>query len=131
MWFKVDPRSSTPIYLQLVQGVKEAMARGVLHPGDRLPTVREVARQLALNPNTIAKAYQLLEQEGLIETRRSRGSYVAAWEERGGFPQERRKLAEMIEVLLVEAYHLGVSHEELQGIISNKMTEWEEKRGGK
>ncbi len=130
MWFDVDPRSSTPIYLQLVQGVKEAVACGLLQPGERMPTVRELASQVMINPNTIGKAYQRLEQEGIIETMRSRGSFVAAGPMRSDPEQSREKLAELMQALLVEAYHLGIDQEDLQRLFMESLRDWERKRGG-
>ncbi len=131
MWFDIDPRSSTPIYLQLVQGVKESVARRVLQAGDRMPTVRELASELMINPNTIAKAYQRLEQEGIIETMRSRGSFVATGSVRMDTEQNRKKLAELMQAMLVEAFHLGISHEELQRFFMDSLQEWEQEKEGK
>ncbi|HHW99476.1 MAG TPA: GntR family transcriptional regulator, partial [Firmicutes bacterium] len=74
--FYLDHRSPIPIYVQLQNQVKQAIAGGVLAPGEQLPSVRELAGRLAVNPNTIARAYQELEREGLIETLRGRGTFV-------------------------------------------------------
>jgi len=128
LWFDIDPRSSTPIYLQLVQGVKEAVARGVLQAGDRIPTVREMASELMINPNTIAKAYQRLEQEGIIETMRSRGTFVATGAVRMDTEQNRKKLTELMQAMLVEAFHLGISHQELQNFFMDSLREWEQEK---
>src|SRR5579875_179520 len=77
MWFQVDPRSPTPVYQQVVEGVKEAIAKGLLDCGDRMPSVRELATRMTLNHNTVAKAYQELEREHVIEVIRGRGTFVA------------------------------------------------------
>ncbi|HEX3011960.1 MAG TPA: GntR family transcriptional regulator [Syntrophomonadaceae bacterium] len=129
MWLDIDPRSSTPIYVQLVQRVKEAVARGFLRPGDRMPTVRELASLLMINPNTIAKAYQRLEQEGIIETMRSRGTFVAVGSVQINKEQGRKKLTELIHDMLVEAYYLGISNEELQSLFMNSLQDWENRKG--
>lgn len=129
MWLDIDPRSSTPIYIQLVQGVKEAVARRLLQPGDRMPTVRELASLLMINPNTIAKAYQRLEQEGIIETMRSRGTFVAAGSVHLNAEQGRKRMTEMIHAMLVEAYYLGISNEELQSLFINSLKDWENRKG--
>ncbi|MGE5458844.1 MAG: GntR family transcriptional regulator [Methanobacterium sp.] len=131
MWFDVDPRSSTPIYLQLVQGIKEAIARGVLQTGDRLPTVRDLASEIRINPNTIAKAYARLEQEGLIETMRSRGTFVAAGSTPVNLEQRYKKLAEHMQAMLVEAYHMGISQAELERFIMEHLRDWEQQKEGK
>lgn len=129
MWLDIDPRSSTPIYIQLVQGVKEAVARGILQSGDRMPTVRELASLLMINPNTIAKAYQRLEQEGIIETMRSRGTFVAAGSVNLNAEQGRKRLTELIHAMLVEAYYLGISNDELQSLFMKSLQEWGNRKG--
>ncbi len=74
--FHLDPRSGVATYLQLVQQVKEALRLGLLDVGDQLPTVREVVAELAINPNTVAKAYRELEREGLVDAQQGRGTFV-------------------------------------------------------
>ena len=74
--FHLDARSGVPPYLQLVQQVKHALRVGILAPGDQLPTVRDVVANLAINPNTVAKAYRELELEGLIGGRPGQGTFV-------------------------------------------------------
>lgn len=127
--FDIKPRSSNPIYQQLVDGVKEAIARGVLVPGERMPTVREMATQLSINPNTIAKAYQKLEAEGVLETMRSRGTFVSDRPVVADVPQARARLAGLIEKVLVEAYHLGLDRNELRRLFDENLEKWE-KGGG-
>jgi GntR family transcriptional regulator len=75
--FHLDPRSGIPTYLQLVQQVKHAVRYEMLRPGDRLPTAREVVEDLAINPNTVLKAYRELEREGFVHSRPGAGTFVA------------------------------------------------------
>ena len=75
--FRLSERSGVPTYLQLVQQVRQAVRMGVLQPGDRLPTVKEVVGSLAINPNTVLKAYRELDHEGLVEGRRGQGTFVS------------------------------------------------------
>jgi GntR family transcriptional regulator len=75
--FRLDTRSGVPTYLQIVQQVKQAVRLGLLKPGDQLPTVKEVVGVLAINPNTVLKAYRELDHEGLVEGRRGRGTFVS------------------------------------------------------
>jgi len=77
MQFHLDQRSGLPMYLQIVQQVKEALRLGLLEVGDQLPTVREVVADVGINPNTVAKAYRELEREGLVDARPGRGTFVA------------------------------------------------------
>ncbi|MFE6042239.1 GntR family transcriptional regulator [Streptomyces sp. NPDC056452] len=74
--FRIDRRSGVATYLQIVQQIKQALRLGVLEPGDRLPTAREVVEATAINPNTVLKAYRELEREGLVEARRGLGTFV-------------------------------------------------------
>jgi GntR family transcriptional regulator len=74
--FTVDPHSGVPIYLQLIEQVKRSVALGVLAPGEQLPTVKQLAITLTVNPNTVARSYRDLERDGVIETSPGRGSFV-------------------------------------------------------
>jgi GntR family transcriptional regulator len=74
--FELDSRSGLPTYLQLVQQVRQALRLGLLVPGDQLPTAREVVERLAINPNTVLKAYRELEREGLVAARPGTGTFV-------------------------------------------------------
>jgi GntR family transcriptional regulator len=74
--FHLDGRSGVPAYLQLVQQVRQAIRLGILRPGDQLPTVKEVVAMVAINPNTVSKAYRELELEGLVEGRAGVGTFV-------------------------------------------------------
>jgi GntR family transcriptional regulator len=130
LWLEINPRSSTPIYQQLVDGIKELVARGILVPGERMPTVRELAVELSLNPNTVAKAYQKLEQEGIIETMRSRGTFVAGRNEVLDREAAEQQLAGLMEKMLVEAYHLGLHRGDIRQLLEESLDNWE-KRGGK
>ncbi len=129
MWFDIEPGSSIPIYLQLVNKIREAVARGILEPGDRMPTVRALASQLTTNPNTVAKAYQRLEQEGVIITLGSKGSFIS-----GNWPghsdeQGRRVIADLLDKLLVEAFHRGVNEKEFRELVEERLQNWEKERG--
>ena len=77
MLLKPNPSSGVPIYLQLIERVKHAIATGVLRPGEQLPGIRPLAEELVINPNTVAKAYRELEHEGVIELRQGAGAFVS------------------------------------------------------
>ncbi len=76
--FTVDTRSGVPIYLQLIEQIKRSVALGILSAGEQLPTVKQLALDLTVNPNTVARAYRELERDELIETAPGRGSFVRA-----------------------------------------------------
>jgi GntR family transcriptional regulator len=77
MWFRVEPGRGVPIYIQIMDQIRRSVAGGTLAPGEQLPSVRDLALQLAINPNTISKAYQELEHEGVVYTLRGRGTFVS------------------------------------------------------
>ncbi len=105
MEFYVNPYDGVPVYLQIIQLVRNGVALGTLHAGDQLPTVRELAVKLAINPNTVAKAYRDLEREGMVETISGKGTFVH--EGRIGVDTER--LEHMMEMLVVEARNAGLN----------------------
>ena len=110
---KVDFRSSEPIYLQVARQIEQLVAQGELKLGDQLPTVRELATELRINFNTVARAYKLLDESRLISTQRGRGTYI--WEEptEESMSEMRQKtLAELAGRYLAEARQLGFSAEE-------------------
>lgn len=74
--FHLDPASGVPAYLQIVQQVRQAISLGMLHPGDQLPTIKQVVATLAINPNTVMKAYRELDLAGVVDARRGQGTFV-------------------------------------------------------
>ena len=111
MILDLDPALPTPLYLQLVQGIRRLVAIGALKPGDRLPTVRELAVQLRLNRNTAARAIQELEARGVVRTRVGQGTFVA---EEAGEGASREALLELaVDRLIDEAAALAVPLETL------------------
>lgn len=130
MWLHIDPSSGTPIYRQVVDQVSQAVASGVLRPGDRLPSVRELALQLTVNPNTIAKAYQELERDGVIETPRGRGSFVADREHRLPEAERLRQFGEAAERLVADAYRLQLSVEQAVAVFRERLMAAERRRRG-
>ena len=114
MQWRVNPHSGIPIYVQIEQQVKTAIAAGVLAEGDRLPTVRELALELTINPNTVARAYRELERAGLIETTPGRGTYVKGVHEPPMPAAEReRRLAAIVDVMVTEARALGFADDQV------------------
>ena len=99
--FHLDARSGVPTYLQLVQQVTQALRLGILQPGDQLPTVKEVVGRLAINPNTVLKAYRELDLEGLVEGRRGQGTFVST--SRAARPPRRRQSAQDVVAALDRA----------------------------
>lgn len=119
MILRIDTSTSLPVYAQIVDQIKRAIASGSLRTGDGLPSLRETAIKLRINPLTVGKAYKQLEQEGLIETRHGLGSYVTAGN--GATDTYRRDtLAREIDNLIVDAFHMGVSPNELKALFEER-----------
>ena len=106
----VDPRDSTPIYAQLERGVRAAIATGRLKAGDQLPTVRQLAVELRVNANTVARVYAELERSGVIETKRGVGSFIAASPSRAHPPRDHeRRIRAFVTRVLADAAAHGLS----------------------
>jgi Predicted transcriptional regulators len=110
----VNPHSGVPLYVQIEEQIKTAIASGVLQPGDRLPAVRELALELTINPNTVARAYRELERAGLIDTTPGRGTFVKAAQAPPMAETERRqRLAGIVRLMVTEARALGFSDDDI------------------
>ena len=110
----VDPRDRTPIYAQLERGLRASIATGRLRPGDQLPTVRQLAVELQVNANTVARVYGELERAGVIETRRGVGSFVSATPTQAHPPRDRdRRLRAFVTRVLADADAAGFTLEDL------------------
>lgn len=121
MQFRIDPTSRLPIYRQLSGQFREAVARGKLLPEERLPSVRDLSRQLVVNPNTIARVYTELEREGLLNTRPGLGVFVAAPKTELTRKVRKERLAELLDHFLTEAVHLGFSAEEVVSLVQEQV----------
>lgn len=117
MLFRLDPDSGVPFYQQVARQIKQMIATGALQPGDRLPTVRELASLLVLNPNTVAHAYSDLEREGVVETRRGQGTFACAPVSRLSEAERRRIIEALLEHALAEAFNLNISKAEVRRIL--------------
>jgi GntR family transcriptional regulator len=110
----IDPRDSTPIYAQLDRAVRAAIASGRLNPGDQLPTVRQLAVDLQINANTVARVYADLERSGILETRRGVGSFIRASAAEARSPDEHlRRLRAFVTRVLADASAAGFTPDEL------------------
>jgi GntR family transcriptional regulator len=114
--FRVDGRSAVPPYLQIVWQVRQALRMGVLDVGDQLPTVREVVAAVAVNPNTVLKAYRDLEREGLVEARAGHGTFVRALPP-GPPPGTHSRLGRSLAHWVREARDAGLDDESMESLL--------------
>jgi GntR family transcriptional regulator len=122
MQFHLDQHSGLPMYLQIVQQVKEALRLGLLDVGDQLPTVREVVAELAINPNTVAKAYRELEHEGLVEAQQGRGTFVSSTLIASSL-EHHESLRRALQEWLVQAQRAGIDAESIRALVSTTLRE--------
>jgi GntR family transcriptional regulator len=125
MDFQIDPTSRMPIYRQLRGQFREAVARGRLRPGQRMPSVRELSRTLVVNPNTIARVYTELEREGSLNTRPGVGVFVAQPREELTREVRQERLQRHLDHFLTEAVHLGFSSEEVVAKVSEQVRHYQ------
>jgi GntR family transcriptional regulator len=115
----LDPRDATPIYAQLERGLRAAIGAGRLRLGDQLPTVRQLAVELRVNANTVARVYSDLERSGVLETRRGVGSFIRARPEEARPPKEhQRRLRAFTTRVLADASEAGFTPRELVSAIA-------------
>ncbi|HEX7620260.1 MAG TPA: GntR family transcriptional regulator [Anaerolineales bacterium] len=127
MNLEIDFRSGIPIYLQVVERIKERIASGFLSPGTQLPTVRSLALELRVNFNTIARAYRILDEVGIISTQQGRGTYVMQISPPEVSEKIRQKALKALTLrYLADASRLGASPEDLDPILKDQVTFWKQ-----
>ncbi len=125
MNLELDFRSGIPIYLQVVERIKERLAAGQLKPGNQLPTVRSLALELRVNFNTIARAYRILDDSGIISTQQGRGTYILELPTPQVAESIRMEaLQELTRRYLADVERLGASPVELDQVINQQVTQW-------
>ncbi len=125
MEMRIDPDSTVPIYLQIIYAIKLQVATGQLKPGEQLPTVRGLATDLRVNPNTVARAYDLLDTEGVIITQRGQGTYVREHPDDAHLARIRQEqLRAMMDGVVHKALSLGYTTEEIQAAFEGERARW-------
>jgi GntR family transcriptional regulator len=114
----IDSRSSKPIYEQIIEKVKENIIKGILKPGDKLPSVRELASLITINPNTISKAYIELERMKAIEVIRGKGTFVVENFKPIMDEEKMREIKEHMKKIIIEAHYIGVDKDALIDILN-------------
>jgi GntR family transcriptional regulator len=119
--FRVNPSSGIPLYLQLMEQVKHAVETGALREGDRLPTIRNVAEDLVMNPNTVVRAYRELEHQGVLELKHGSGAFIKATAEgRARLIHEAQKVMHSTVEKLISR---GLSRDELRRVFENELAQ--------
>jgi GntR family transcriptional regulator len=130
MRFTIDPSSSAPMYAQLVEQVKYAIASGNLRINEALPSLREVATRLRISPLTVKKAYGELETSGIVTTEQGRGTFVSGGTGTFSAQYRHEALCHAVDRLLMEAYHLGASSDEVTALLHERREALKEAHDG-
>ena len=125
----ISTGSSTPIYKQITDQVRLAVATGKLAVADQLPSVRALAEELVLNPNTVARAYADLAREGLIESKPGRGVFIIRKRKVFAREEGRRRLEPLLDALIGEAMSMDFTREELRDAFEKKLGQWKQEKG--
>jgi GntR family transcriptional regulator len=117
--FHLNHSSGVPVYLQLMQQIRHGVETGALRAGERLPTIRKLAEELVINPNTVVRAYRELQREGVVELRQGSGAYVGeSVVERG---QVMAKAGKLVGSVIERLTALGLTEEEIRRIVENEL----------
>lgn len=119
----IDPRDPTPIYAQLDRSIRVAVATGKLKPGDQLPTVRQLAVDLRVNANTVAKVYLALERDGVVATKRGVGTFIADTPPKPAARQRDRHLDALVDRFLTDGTNHGFTPRELLEALTRRVKE--------
>ena len=124
LWIQITPGSDEPIYVQIVEQVSETIAKGQIVAGDKLPAVRKLAAELIINPNTAARAYTILEQNGLVTTKTGSGTFVADPKLRSKDATDVNILAERMDTLITRSLNLGLESEDIISMFKSRLTKF-------
>jgi GntR family transcriptional regulator len=126
--FRLDLHSGVPVYRQIIDQVLSRIATGAVQPGDQLPTVRQVAVDLAINPNTVQRAYRELEIRGVLETLQGTGTFISQQKVKRDEVERRRQLGQLVSEFVARAGAAGFTVEELQEVLHAFDAEGDKKR---
>jgi GntR family transcriptional regulator len=118
-FFRLNPSSGVPLYLQLMEQVKHAVETGALRPGDQLPTIRALAQELVMNSNTVVRAYRELEHEGIVELRHGLGAFISDSVEARG--KSIHKAQAIVQSAVERLQSLGVTEQEMRRLFENEL----------
>ena len=125
--FRLDVQSGVPVYRQIIDQVTGGMASGVLKAGDQLPTVRQLAVDLAINPNTVVRAYGELEIRGVLETQQGTGTFISRQKIKRDEVERQRRLSQLVSEFIARAGAMGFTVQELCGQLHDLQTDQQRK----
>jgi GntR family transcriptional regulator len=125
--FRLDVQSGVPVYRQIIDQVTGGMAAGVLKPGDQLPTVRQLAVDLAINPNTVVRAYSELEIRGVLDTQQGTGTFISRQKIKRDEVERQRRLNQLVSEFIARAGAMGFTVQELLGQLHDLQTDQQRK----
>lgn len=128
MELRISPSSGVPIYLQLMEQIKHAVGTGAVRAGEQLPTIRKVAEELAMNPNTVARAYRELEREGVIAVRHGSGAYITEAATRAK-SSAFRFTGKILREAIKKSKTLGLSEAEVRRVFENELSSFSTETG--
>lgn len=126
--FRLDPRSGVPVYRQLIDQVQAAIATGAVSVGDQLPTVRRVAVDLAINPNTVVRAYREMEVRGILDTQQGSGTFISANQIEQSHDERERQLSQLVTEFVSRAGSAGFKLNELLEALQHLSSKVQNKR---
>ena len=121
LWIQISSGSDEPIYVQVAEQISEAIAKGQLATGDKLPAVRKLAAELVINPNTVARAYSRLEQAGLVTTKTGSGTFISDPKLRSGDAADINILTERMDTLITRGLNLGLEGRDLTAMFKTRL----------
>jgi GntR family transcriptional regulator len=124
LWIQITPGSDEPIYVQIVEQVGEAIAKGQIVAGDKLPAVRKLAAEIVINPNTVARAYTILEQSGLVTTKTGSGTFVADPKLRSKDATDVNILCERMDTIIARSLNLGLEPEDIISMFKGRLAKF-------
>jgi GntR family transcriptional regulator len=127
MNLRINFSSGVPIYLQLMEQIKHAVETGSIRAGEQLPTIRKIAEELTMNPNTVAKAYRDLEREGIVEVRHGLGVFVAGPQSSAAKTDEIRQASEVLRTAMEKGMALDLSEGELRRVFEEELSRLQQK----
>lgn len=130
LWVQISPGSGEPIYVQIVEQVSEAIAMGELAAGDKLLSVRKLAAELVINPNTVARAYGVLEKAGLVNTKTGAGTFIGGPKLRRADAADINMLAERMDTLITRGLNLGLEARDLIATFKGRTGRFVNKKTG-